>query len=100
HTSFSRDWSSDVCSSDLNFTWTGTLNQGEHFAFVRVASCGVWGPWSDGRPFRVDRLAAPDGPNVVRILGSSLCDNDGPFLALGEIGRASCREGVQGAEEA
>src|SRR5690606_39612697 len=33
HTSFSRDWSSDVCSSDLNFLFDGTI--AENIAFSR-----------------------------------------------------------------
>jgi hypothetical protein len=33
--------------------------------------------------FRIDSSFVPDGPNVVRLEGNVLCDNNGPFLGLG-----------------
>lgn len=69
--------------ANRNFTWTGTLNNAMYHAFVRVGNCGIWSPWSAGRPFTINTAHVPPGPNVVRVRGNSLCDNNGPMLALG-----------------
>src|SRR3546814_6721837 len=66
------DWSSDVCSSDLNRS-----NDDE--------SCiSVPGSASSGPAFLADCLAA----------GSSSSGHRGAFCLRDEIGRASCRERV------
>src|SRR5690606_40732447 len=46
HTRFSRDWSSDVCSSDLR---DGCLGQREELLAPLVARCGSEGPASLSR---------------------------------------------------
>src|SRR5690625_5516628 len=69
HTRWPRDWSSDVCSSDL-------------VAHVRA------GPQDDGGPVR-------------RQLAHGLVHRRGDLVGVpAEIGRASCRERVEVAEEA
>src|SRR5690606_41174132 len=82
HTSFSRDWSSDVCSSDLRTV--GIL--GEDRQNVPIKNIKVQnfdGPGDSGVRFS-------DHSSVV--LENVHCDNcyNGWFML--EIGRASCRE--------
>src|SRR5439155_2882882 len=44
HTRWPRDWSSDVCSSDLDIKFmTGRTGRGDHFASERVAHLGLVG---------------------------------------------------------
>jgi hypothetical protein len=78
-------WDSGEVSSDRNFAWTGLLpDRSTYHVFVRVGDVGGWGPWSAaGRAFRVDMSSTPGGANLVRVVGSSLRDNQGPFLGLG-----------------
>src|SRR5690606_41157861 len=90
HTRFSRDWSSDVCSSDLS----------KRRATVRPASgsswsTSTWAPsaatWSPSSVF--DRLSN-------ELLSSFLTALDGLEQVhgdVGQIGRASWRERVCGA---
>src|SRR5699024_11462982 len=74
HTRSKRDWSSDVCSSDL-------------VGHLRL----------DPRPGAVVAAAARCGARVVE----ALLQEGHPALPGGEIGRASCRERVEtaGGEE-
>src|SRR5690606_40475993 len=91
HTRFSRDWSSDVCSSDLNVAVVvfagGALNwlvavpllgALEGIDPARSAIESAWSLWS----------------TQTRYLGVGA-------MVVGEIGRASCRErvGVAGGAE-
>src|SRR2546421_5449790 len=79
HTRSDRDWSSDVCSSDLN---------------SRIAKpVRVGGAVADGRP------AHPRAKKPVPQLGTPSVVPSNPNSRLGrtaspEIGRASCRERV------
>src|SRR5690606_41027563 len=85
HTIFSRDWSSDVCSSDLTnkgITISAVLyfnNKGQLINFISDDRTDV----SDMKQYRfstpVHRYKNINGMNI---------------LAEGEIGRASCRERV------
>src|SRR5206468_8575430 len=92
HTSSDRDWSSDVCSSDLNG------------AGVRsVSTCDVY-PAAIGT-FRED-IAGAYGPyaSAIWIAGRAMAETirregaaaalliDAPVVGRVEIGRASCRE--------
>src|SRR5690606_40365573 len=85
HTRFSRDWSSDVCSSDLDpvvvvVTWTPSLyrvivvpatgESSQSFVFVPLMHSSSW--------FTKSAVVLLEHTSVI-----------GP-----EIGRASCREGV------
>src|SRR5207302_3643022 len=88
HTRFSRDWSSDVCSSDLNFV-------GQEGLFVR-----------DGKidDLEIESRAGGRGDVVHRDLlprtrqagawGIGPADPRGALVLANEIGRASCRERV------
>src|SRR5690606_39948028 len=72
HTRFSRDWSSDVCSSDLLHEWN------THIAAV------------------ISVIGTPQFPEeLVRALRARVAfDYSVMFAYRGEIGRASCRERV------
>src|SRR5690606_40051458 len=85
HTSFSRDWSSDVCSSDL----LGFLS----FLF------GDPMPrfWAEGlAQYETEVWDAQRGERWLRtaVLDDRLSYNDGRSVWNGQIGRASGREGV------
>src|SRR5690606_41178313 len=90
HTRFSRDWSSDVCSSDL-----------EHPVVLVGHSGGgnvVWGA-ADARPNLVARVVFVDTapPANGFGIGEFAVVNDAvpfPGWDVFEIGRASCREGT------
>lgn len=76
-------WDSGQVTSDRDVIWTGTLvNLTSYYVFVRVASGSTWSGWSTGRSFTVDTSYAST-PCTVRVVGSSLADNNGPFLGLG-----------------
>src|SRR5690606_39611635 len=85
HTRFSRDWSSDVCSSDLTdvFQIRATIygDEGDAVFFPVVQRCGdtehAW-------------IAIPaDGQDPHDL------EEPAPGLTIAEIGRASCRERVE-----
>src|SRR3712207_7432307 len=80
HTRYWRDWSSDVCSSDLS-------------AGLRSAARGLPGP----QPLR---LAAEEAASLVddveqALYASKIVAYAQGFNQIQEIGRASCRERVQ-----
>src|SRR5690606_40804247 len=87
HTSFSRDWSSEVCSSDLE---TGYRAEEMHPIVSFYTSPG----FADEKLhlFEARGLTKgemrPDADEFVEV----------EELTLEEIGRASCREGVDGRE--
>src|SRR5690606_39600577 len=88
HTRFSRDWSSDVCSSDLGFKLLHPLHMQsvEFFFQSRIhAAAAVDDVFSPVEIFQLARFAP-----VRRRAGE-----DG--FEVGKIGRASCRGGWRGA---
>src|SRR5690606_40217788 len=92
HTRFSRDWSSDVCSSDLA---TAKLIDAIAVAtpatrLVRLGSAGEYGPVPPGQAVTEDHPTNP-----VSAYGHSHLAATGLLhhaTATGKIGRASCRE--------
>src|SRR5690606_39932109 len=95
-TSFSRDWSSDVCSSDLSDTYSSEeiLSAGHQF----------FGSVAQGLASVIEQAFEQYGQPNAYILGQE----GGGALFIGaeygdgtmytrnaEIGRASCRESVQ-----
>src|SRR5207302_5767890 len=89
HTRFSRDWSSDVCSSDLSVatsrgspTVTGLSASGPAFVYIILESLAEAGV-KVGLPRDVATLLS-----AQTLLGAAT-------VAL-EIGRASCRERLGG----
>src|SRR5690606_41201171 len=89
HTRFSRDWSSDVCSSDLALPAArGAGGDG----FGRVVGVGLVAAGLGG-PGRLQRGGLGRGDGVAA--GVLDGPDEGPLG--GEIGRASCRERGEGA---
>src|SRR5690606_40621406 len=85
HTSFSRDWSSDVCSSDLDRRAAEDLP----YVFIGLPSA-ITGPYDDvalpawaEKPDWELELAAVIGRPAYQVSVEE---------ALDQIGRASCRE--------
>src|SRR5207249_7488681 len=95
HTRSKRDWSSDVCSSDLDGPWGAEWSIGE--LFVYEAADRPWAPppaavavLAEARQELAHYMDDPGGPNPRRA----------PVTAAHrrgqEIGRASCRGRVGG----
>src|SRR5690606_40960181 len=88
HTRFSRDWSSDVCSSDLRGQPVRLL-PGEHDGTPQLLE--LWQPGA--------RASGPGSTAVVQTGAVSRTDQVPvrtlPLLGAVEIGRASCRERVR-----
>src|SRR5690606_39790977 len=92
HTRFSRDWSSDVCSSDLvtgKVLWSQIRRHARRIdLWIIRGVILLWYVW---------QLQPGQGPDQLfwhlAIFGTGL----GMFMAgwLAEIGRASCRERVR-----
>src|SRR5207302_6606288 len=83
HTRFSRDWSSDVCSSDLLSQEVAQDPYG--FGILLAATRGPGAT----RDKAYEQLRARQG----KLLSSTLFSNFGYNVAAAtEIGRASCRE--------
>src|SRR5690606_40075448 len=93
HTRFSRDWSSDVCSSDLTVATSSIARFSEGVTptpTVAVRDSGVtWLIWLSYL-FGIKRRKPPLTFLCLRILGHV----QEKARAL-EIGRASCRERVE-----
>src|SRR5690606_40941300 len=85
HTSFSRDWSSDVCSSDLR-AWTA--------GGTRRACC------TSGELDELLGDVAVDDAVAAQFGGVPLQAHDHVVPRRIEIGRASCRGGRQGGADA
>src|SRR5690606_40516958 len=90
HTRFSRDWSSDVCSSDLGLAEISGAGNGG-FGVSSFGLSTFEDTNGDGVPdVRMPNLfggAAPDGITAGIIQG-----DDFSLPVLVKIGRASCRE--------
>src|SRR2546430_3136226 len=83
HTRFDCDWSSDVCSSDLNPAHTEVVDlDGDGIKDILVADLGNFQPTDERRGSVVWLRGTPDGKFTP------------VTLLKGEIGRASCRERV------
>src|SRR5690606_40704301 len=86
HTRFSRDWSSDVCSSDLRDPWSPAVVK---LSIDFEHPSRVW--WEAGGQALWDALTGGFEETSVVV------DDDvaASWLAEAEIGRASCRERVE-----
>src|SRR5690606_41142973 len=80
HTRFSRDWSSDVCSSDLNM----------------AILTSVFPPQERGKAIGINSASVYVGLSLGPVLGGFLNHRFGwhSIFFFCEIGRASCRERV------
>src|SRR5690606_39403425 len=92
HTRFSRDWSSDVCSSDLeqlNTNFTGTPRDGTGGLFFKNK---LWllGGWNQNySPMTNNEIySSTDGINWTFV-------GNAPWARRHKIGRASCRKGCR-----
>src|SRR5690606_40792209 len=81
HTRFSRDWSSDVCSSDLLVLPTA----------VPVFNVILLMNFFRGIPKELEEAAYMDGAGAWQILIKIFIPISTPAIAT-EIGRAACRE--------
>src|SRR5690606_41073309 len=98
-TRFSRDWSSDVCSSDLDIRDDRERAPGAGKSLGKIVACDVL----HHTPAGLERLAAPgDGIHAEHMIAR--CPRLDPARAgeIGtkhaEIGRASCRESGQNSD--
>src|SRR5690606_39540401 len=92
HTSFSRDWSSDVCSSDLDEPGSGDVPDGERVdGEVDADAAGFAGVEGDaGESLEFAEWLFDAGDPLV---GVALDDFFTEAVAgVGEVGRASCRD--------
>src|SRR5690606_40997640 len=92
-TSFSRDWSSDVCSSDLS---PGTF--GDKFAAINYVMT-VYAVWYSASLFEENGWTPPTTWEECLDLGAKAKEADKYLFLWGteaatyyQIGRASCRE--------
>src|SRR5207249_7184332 len=94
HTRSKRDWSSDVCSSDLTAA-CGFAQSAIQLAVFRVLlGLGMGGEWATGVALVSESFPARHRGKALAFVQSSWAIGYG----LAEIGRASCRERVYGAE--
>src|SRR5690606_41072558 len=92
HTRFSRDWSSDVCSSDLLGRYRpqllSILRIVTALLFLQHGTMKVFGfPAMEGMP-ATEMFSGFWWIGILELVGA--------VLLIVEIGRASCREGVWG----
>src|SRR2546429_7456406 len=96
HTRCSRDWSSDVCSSDLNEKMPLDVETAYKFLVAQpTVSAGILvvGGASCGVNQSV-HLAMKHPEIKALVLLSEITDIDGRNFLRAQIGRASCRERV------
>src|SRR5699024_11439454 len=85
HTRSKRDWSSDVCSSDLDLI-TFTL-------YIFDQNPDIRRKWQERLEYiMIDEFQDIDG--LQYRLMKVLCGHHRNLFVVGEIGRASCRESV------
>src|SRR5690606_39666412 len=98
HTRFSRDWSSDVCSSDLS----SSLKQGVTMEMRFLRGDSVATGQSSGsavdEPMGEAHASAPAGPRARKLAREPRQLKQGAQSRM-EIGRASCRERGEGGGE-
>src|SRR5207253_7282827 len=94
HTRWPRDWSSDVCSSDLyNHDPRGTRFNDREQALGPATARSLVIEWVFPTPNAVSGTPIVVGDSIIA------GDFDGNVYSLrGEIGRASCRERVWSSE--
>src|SRR5690606_40882474 len=90
HTRFSRDWSSDVCSSDLLFLKFGrdAERQSDKLGVEYSTKIGYDAEEMAGFFNTLERLGGESGDAVPTFLSTHPDPSD-------QIGRASCRERVE-----
>src|SRR5690606_39993830 len=93
HTRFSRDWSSDVCSSDL----VGEISD-DACAMLRKFIIDAFGfdPKAENVRDAVTQLCLEHTFHPIRQMLASLLWDEIPRVDEWQIGRASCRERGEG----
>src|SRR5690606_40083612 len=94
HTRFSRDWSSDVCSSDLNNGGDMVEAVLRRAAEAMAAEGHRRNPDLAYRKVTASRGKQARAEPVAALYEQGRVHHTGRFDALEEIGRASCRESV------
>src|SRR5207249_7640821 len=93
HTRSKRDWSSDVCSSDLDLTLRRQFKLRERLSLqARADFFNIFNHPNFGSP--INYLSSPLFGQSTQMLGASL-GSGGQNGGLNQIGRASCRERVR-----
>src|SRR5690606_40754877 len=87
HTRFSRDWSSDVCSSDLKMGEAPDVLLVDYHLHDRLDGLDTLDALRAGHPHLPGALLTADGSDPLK-------------RAAREIGRASCRERVSSSASA
>src|SRR5690606_40671903 len=90
HTRFSRDWSADVCSSDLD----QSVLELEEGAMHQVMDLNFFGTLLPTQVFLEPMVAGGRGAivNVSSMAAAQAITRVAGYSAAKEIGRASCRE--------
>src|SRR5690606_40741570 len=89
HTRFSRDWSSDVCSSDLTITSIKELT-----GLSKIVRAMPNLPAKIGKGV-TSFVASPQVSKIEKLTIESLLSTTGTSIQVSKIGRASCRERVE-----
>lgn len=85
--------SGQVTSNQFHAVPGFLANMGTYYVFVRVRNAAGWSPWSaPGHSFKVDSSYVKPNPGIVRVVGNSLVDNNGPFLGLGTTYMSAMRK--------
>src|SRR5690606_39340750 len=97
HTRFSRDWSSDVCSSDLR----GEIIQGKNHAHEPVIAGGIVSRTEFQRHLillaEIERFHVLPFTKIPNMEPAAIAASK-QDLGIDEIGRAACRERAESAE--
>src|SRR5207302_4622155 len=92
HTSFSRDWSSDVCSSDLNPEQVFVIPKLE---IVDLGRSATWRHAADRPRSTISSFGITKTCSGFRFYLVGLASFDGILSTRREIGRASWRERLE-----
>src|SRR5690606_41016358 len=96
HTRFSRDWSSDVCSSDLTdksaLAAGAKAARGAHWVKPELIAEVSFAEWTASGHVRQATFRGLRADKPAKSI-----ERERPVSARAEIGRASCRESGQGA---
>src|SRR5207302_5548809 len=94
HTRFSRDWSSDVCSSDLRQSIKDSRLPANSPADSNMSYRLVCAAQTFASVIEELRNAAHSANGFARQIHSVFLYSNGDAAGAEKIGRASCREGV------
>src|SRR5206468_5383768 len=92
HTRSDRDWSSDVCSSDLQPMFAPMYAPGQQFVGAEDSQPGIRDTWDVINQVPTVGAATEDVQGEMRRQEVSVQDR---LLEPSQIGRASCRERVE-----